>query len=121
MALTGKREPEAAALAILAAGAARAIVTLGEEGALLASPGRAPLSAPAPRTAAVDATGAGDSVAAVLAAALAEAGELDALASALRLAVETGARVVGAPGALAGLPEASEARGSLAAALEASR
>lgn len=117
MALTRTRDPEAAALAILAAGAARAVVTLGQEGALLVSRGGTPLLARAPRAEVVDATGAGDAVAAVLAAALAEAHDLDALDQALPLAVETAARVVGATGALAGLPEAGEARRSLAAAL----
>ena len=64
----------------------------------------------------VDATGAGDSVTGVLAAALAAGGPA-ALEPALAVAMRTAAGVVASSGAIAGLPPAAHARAALAAAL----
>jgi sugar/nucleoside kinase (ribokinase family) len=113
MALTGTRDAASAGAAMLGAGAAVAIITLGAGGALLSSSGRDPLRVPAPRAEVVDATGAGDALAAVIAAALAAGADLGDLGRALELAVAVAARVVGASGALAGLPSAEAARESL--------
>ena len=115
--LTGVADdPDAAAAALLALGPEVAAVTLGPDGALLARPGTTPASVSAPAVGdPVDATGAGDCVAGVLAAALAAGlgpGRLDA---ALRLAVAAASEIVTAWGALTALPDAGEARRRLGA------
>ena len=117
MALTGAGDSASAADAILAAGARAAVVTLGADGAVVSSTARKRQHVDAPRAEIVDATGAGDAVAAVIAAAVAEGADLGGLLAVLELAVAVASRVVGAPGALAGLPPAVEARESLRRAL----
>ncbi|MDH4111767.1 MAG: ribokinase [Actinomycetota bacterium] len=83
------------------------VVTLGDEGALASGPG-GEMKVAAPKTRAVDATGAGDTLNGVLAAGLLEG--LD-LADALRRAVRAAALSVGVAGAREGMPsrEAIEA------------
>jgi sugar/nucleoside kinase (ribokinase family) len=114
-ALTGASEPADAASVLLARGAGVAVVTLGAGGALLAIPDGEPLHVPAPVPVArsLDATGAGDCVTAVLAAALAARAGPAALPEVLALAMQTAARVVSIRGALAGLPDAGDARAAL--------
>ena len=92
------------------------MVTLGERGALAVSAGRVE-SVTGVEAEVVDATGAGDSVAGVLAAGLAAGIPPDGLTPVVAVAMEAAAGVVGTWGATAGLPPASEARDRLAAAL----
>ena len=94
-ALTGEREPEAAARALAARTGAPAVVTLGERGALIVVAARSELVA-APEVRAVDTTGAGDSFNGVLAAELARGRELPA---AVVEAVAAAAGSVTRPGA----------------------
>jgi len=89
-ALCGEADPHGAALALAALTGAPAIVTLGADGALVADPGGAVSHHPAPRVAAVDATGAGDVFNGVLAAALADGSPLrDAVDRAVQAAAES--------------------------------
>jgi len=104
------------------ADAGATVVTLGAEGMLVATTGSPePVlvrSRPAAAAAAVvDATGAGDSVAAVMAAALARTLDPEVARAAAELAAGTARGVVAERGALAGLPGARRARGELASAL----
>jgi fructokinase len=115
-ALTGVVEPADAAPALVALGAGCAVVTLGARGAVLAVEGELHHS-PAHEVEARDATGAGDCVTAVFAAALAAGAGGAELRAVLALAMRTAPGVVTARGALAGLPDAGEARASLAHAL----
>ena len=116
-ALTGQRSAGAAAQGLVAHGAGSAVVTLGAEGILVVV-GEGPPREVAPVAARiVDATGAGDSVGAVLAAALARTGDLGALPAAAAVAARTAARVTEARGALDGLPPAAEASAWLDEAL----
>jgi fructokinase len=116
--LTGVDDPDAAASALLGLGPEVAAVTLGPDGALLARRGARPASASAPAVGdPVDATGAGDCVAGVLAAALAAGLGPERLARALRLAVAAASEIVTAWGALTALPDAAEARRRLGAIL----
>jgi sugar/nucleoside kinase (ribokinase family) len=109
-ALTGEPDVKAAASALLELGPRAAAVTRAARGALLAR-GRELASARAADAGpVVDATGAGDSVTGVLAAALARGG-VDALGPALPVAMRTAAAVVTEAGALAGLP--ADARAEL--------
>ncbi|MGV8896629.1 MAG: ribokinase [Rhodoglobus sp.] len=77
------------------------IVTLGAEGAVLHQRGSADISVPAPKVAAVDATGAGDTFCGALAASLAEGLSLE---SALRFAVAAASLSVQHPGAVPSIP-----------------
>jgi len=117
LALTGELEVERAAGALLEPGPVAVVVTRSERGALLAGAGEHTTVA-APPARVVDATGAGDSVTGVLAAATSADG-IGALAPALEVAMRTAAGVVARPGALAGLPERAQAMASLAEALRA--
>ncbi len=117
LALTGELEVERAAGALLEPGPVAVVVTRSERGALLAGAGEHTTVA-APPARVVDATGAGDSVTGVLAAATSADG-VGALAPALEVAMRTAAGVVARPGALAGLPERAQAMASLAEALRA--
>jgi len=97
-ALTGEREPRAAALALTKVTGAEVIVTLGAEGALLVG-ATSPASVehiPAPTVEVVDTTGAGDVFAGTLAAELAAG---STLAHAARLAVRSASLSVGVAGA----------------------
>lgn len=115
--LTGAPEPGAAARAIAAAGARAVVITMGERGLLVqVGDGEPVLISPTPARV-VDATGAGDSVAAVIAAALARGGELGLIPAAAQLAGRTAAGVTEVRGALDGLPPSEEARVRLAEAL----
>jgi fructokinase len=106
--LTGSNDPAAAALSLRSLGADAALVTTGADGAILARDDRAPEPVPAVPTRVVDATGAGDAVGAVVAATLAQGGELTA--AVVGVAMEVAGRVVAERGALGGLPDAVEAR-----------
>jgi fructokinase len=109
-ALTGEADPAEAAAALVALGPRQAIVTDGAEGAILA--GRDGLvRIPAEPADVADTTGAGDSVAAVLAAGLARSGEVTP--ALVEVAMRVAARVVALRGALAGLPPAEEGPGLL--------
>lgn len=117
-ALTSLAGAEAAGRALLALGPRAVVVTRGGEGGLVvASDAAEPV--PARDAVLVDATGAGDSVAGVIAAGLAAgaAPTPAALAPVLEVAMDAAARVVSVWGATAGLPPASEARERLARAL----
>ncbi|GAA3055795.1 ribokinase [Streptomyces roseofulvus] len=71
VALTGRTDPHAAALALLDA-VPEVVVTLGAAGCLYVARGAEPLTVPAPRVRAVDTTAAGDTFVGALAVALAE-------------------------------------------------
>ncbi len=77
------------------------IVTLGAEGAVLHQRGLDDISVPAPRVAAVDATGAGDTFCGALAASLAEGSGLE---KSLRFAVVAASLSVQHPGAVPSIP-----------------
>jgi fructokinase len=99
--LTGEAEPDAAAASLTSQGARQAVVTLASSGALLANGGSVERF-PAEDVVVADATGAGDSVAAVIAATLATSRAVGG--DAIRLAMRIAGSVVGARGALAGFP-----------------
>jgi ribokinase len=102
--LSGEREPEAAAALLAAQTSAPVLVTLGAAGALVWDRGTV-TRLPAPIVQVADTTGAGDALAGVLAAALADgSGLLDAA----RLAVQAASMSVIAPGARAGMPSRAE-------------
>jgi fructokinase len=106
-ALTGERDPASAATALVRLGPRQALVTCGGDGAVLAGrEGRIHIAAE--RAEVADATGAGDAVAAVLAAGLAGSGEVTP--ALIEVAMCVAARVVAARGALTGLPPPAEAR-----------
>ncbi len=118
VALTGASTPPEAAGALLEAGVRAVVVTLGAAGMLVASADSPDLTVVAlPSTAAVDATGAGDSVAAVMAAALARTLDPEVAHAVAALAARTARGVVTERGALAGLPGAERARDELASAI----
>ena len=103
-ALAGERDPEAAAAALAARTRAPVLVTLGGEGALLYSDGRAERF-PAPAVEVVDTTGAGDTLNGALAAELARGA---ALHDAVRTAVAAASLSTRAPGARGGMPRRAE-------------
>jgi fructokinase len=112
--LTGLGDAAAAASALRERGPRTVVLTRSERGAVLASAaGVSEVPAP-PVPAVVDATGAGDAVTGVLAAALARGVGAHALEPALRLAMRTAGGVVGHRGALEGLPGRAAARAALA-------
>ena len=127
--LTGERTARDAAAALLSLGPNAAVVTCGVEGVLAATEGATAHEPAAAGIAVVDATGAGDSVAGVLAAALAARAPVDGLSRVLPLAIYSFARwskrltemnavaVVGSGGAVAGWPPAEESRVALRAAV----
>ncbi len=98
-------QPEAAAAALLARGVGVVIVTLGEEGLVLAQRGQPPRRVPEFRVDAVDSTAAGDAFSGGLAAALARGDDLD---SAVRYAQAVAAISVTRHGAQPSLPNARE-------------
>ncbi len=100
----GTRTPEQTARALLSLGPRSAVVTLGSEGASLATPDDSS-SHPAPRVKPVDTTGAGDAFAGALAARLAEGESLD---EAVPYAVRAGAAAVAREGAQGALPHREE-------------
>ncbi len=104
-ALTGKQEPEGAAAALLARGVGTVIVTLGAEGALVATGSDHMQRIPGFRVKAVDATAAGDAFNGGLAVALAQREALDA---AVRYAHAVAALSVTRLGAQPSLPTAAE-------------
>jgi ribokinase len=103
LAASGAPDPESALAALLAAGAAAVIVTLGSAGALLAEADRRVTvpAIPGRPARAVDATGAGDAFSGVLAAWLAGSSTLDEAASAANAAAMLS---VSFPGAREGMP-----------------
>jgi fructokinase len=111
IALTGERGPYEAAATLVRLGPRQALVTCGGEGAVLSGPGGV-VQIPAEHAEVVDATGAGDAVAGVLAAGLARDGEVTPALAAV--AMRVAARVVAVRGALTGLPRPAEARALLA-------
>jgi fructokinase len=111
VALTGLADLGDAARALCSLGAQSALVTAGADGAFLARDGGVPEHIVATQARVLDATGAGDAVAAVLGAALARGGLLDSVL--VEVAMRVASRVVTERGALAGLPGASEARAML--------
>ena len=113
-ALTGEREVEAAAGGLLGLGPRAVVVTRGESGALVVSDARVE-SVKGVEAEVVDATGAGDSVAGVIAAGLAAGVVPEALAPVVALAMEVAASVVAEWGATAGLPPADAATARLCA------
>ena len=115
--LSGALEPAAAARAIVAAGPRAVVVTMGERGLLVVVADEQPVEISSTPARVVDATGAGDSVAAVLAAALARGGDPAVIPAAAELAGRIAARVTEARGALDGLPPSGAARARLTEAL----
>jgi len=105
-ALTGERDPEAAALALSRrAPATTVVVTCGSDGVIVCSPRGAPLQRPAIEAATVDTVAAGDAFCGALAAGLAEGRPL---ADALDRALAAGSHAVTIPGALPSLPRAAD-------------
>ena len=117
MSITGEPSTEDAAAALLSLGPSASVVTCAGEGVLAVTAAGTARERAAVGIEVVDATGAGDSVAGVLAAALAAGVAVEELPRALPLAMQTAAAVVGAVGAVAGLPPARECRDALAAIL----
>jgi fructokinase len=111
-AMTGEVDPAEAANALVGLGCEAAVVTIGAGGAIVAAAAEA-THVPAAAAQAIDTTGAGDAVTAVIAASLARGLDLGRLPAAVELAVATAGRVVEARGALDGLPAAAEARAAL--------
>ncbi len=109
--LAGAADPAGAAQALHAAGAERVVITLGGRGALSLGPGGM-ASVPAAPAVARDTTGAGDTFAAVLAAALFHRGL--AIEPALRAAAAAAAITVSRPGTWSALPTRSELAAILA-------
>lgn len=97
-------DPERTAQSLLSLGPRSAVLTLGAEGAALASPGGSSRYV-APQVAAVDTTGAGDAFVGALAARLAEGVSLE---DAVLYAVRAGAVAVTRPGAQGALPRPQE-------------
>jgi len=119
LALTDASTPADAARSLVRAGAVAAVVTLGADGMLVATEASPePAAVPSRPVAAVDATGAGDSVAAVMAAALALTLDPEVVPAVAELAARTARGVVAERGALAGLPSAGRARRELSEAIE---
>lgn len=111
--LSGERDVEAAGRALLALGPEAVVVTRGGRGGLVVSAGG--VEAVTGRDAVVvDATGAGDSVAGVVAAGLAAGAKPSALTRVIEVAMETAAGVVQVWGATEGLPASDVARAKLA-------
>lgn len=100
-ALSGERDPRAAARALLDA-VPEVVITLGAAGALHAARGREPLAVPALPARVVDTTAAGDTFVGALAVAL---GEGRATADALRWATAASALSVEHPGASTSMPD----------------
>jgi sugar/nucleoside kinase (ribokinase family) len=99
-ALTGERDPAAAAAALVAGGARHVVITCGPDGAILRGGGLR-LDVPGVRATVVDTTGAGDTVTGVLLARLAASGFYPAaMAAALPEAVAAAAAVTEVWGAL---------------------
>jgi ribokinase len=96
--------PQAAATALARLTGDAVVATMGADGALLANAG-AIEHFPGHRVAAVDTTGAGDTLTGVLAASLAQGYELRA---SVRRAVAAAALAVTKPGARAGMPTTAE-------------
>ncbi|MBO0608230.1 ribokinase [Myceligenerans salitolerans] len=101
---TAPADPSALAAALLGRVPA-VVVTVGDEGSLVAERGKRLLTIPAHPVRAVDTTGAGDAYCGVLAAALSRGGSLDAAA---RLANAAAALAVTSPGAQDAIPTAEE-------------
>lgn len=116
-ALAGRDGEREAARGLLELGPQAAAVTLGARGALLATSAGIAEIEPVPVARVVDATGAGDSVAGVLAAALAAGCTPEELEPSMAVAMEAAASVVQVWGATEGLPPAPEARQRLTTAL----
>ena len=115
--LGAEERVEDAAAALCSDGPDAVVVTLGRRGALVVTANGVE-RVPGVEAEVVDTTGAGDSVAGVLAAGLAAGLEPGALAPVVRLAMEAAAGVVGTWGATTGLPPAPEARAQLTTALD---
>ncbi|MET8677644.1 ribokinase [Streptomyces sp. NPDC004647] len=104
-AAAGSSTPEAWAAALLARGPRSVVVTLGAEGALVATADGSSVRVPSPPVRAVDTTGAGDAFTGALGWRL---GAGDDLETAVRFAVRVGAAAVTRPGAQASFPAAEE-------------
>ncbi|MFF0680871.1 ribokinase [Streptomyces tendae] len=111
--LVGER-PEDWARVLLAKGPRSVVVTLGAEGALVASAAQGVVRVPSVKVAAVDTTGAGDAFTAALAWRL---GTGESLAEAAAYAARVGAAAVMKPGAQESYPTAAEAEALEAGAL----
>ncbi|MFF0671530.1 ribokinase [Streptomyces tendae] len=111
--LVGER-PEDWARVLLAKGPRSVVVTLGAEGALVASAARGAVRVPSVKVAAVDTTGAGDAFTAALAWRL---GTGESLAEAAAYAARVGAAAVTKAGAQESYPTAAEAEALEAGAL----
>lgn len=109
LALTGSNDVEKAGAALLSVGASSVVITRGADGALIFE-GDAVERVAGSAAEVVDATGAGDSVAGVIAAGLARGLPLTGVVGA---AMEAAAEVVAVWGATAGLPDAAKARALL--------
>ena len=116
-ALTGEPDPGAAAAGLRSLGAESVVITAGADGAVVVAGQEQPLRVAARRVPALDATGAGDAVTAVLAAALAAGARPEQLAGVTELAMEVAARVIAVTGALPALPRSEEGSAALASVL----
>jgi len=101
----GLKEASLAAAELAAAGARHAVITAGAHGAVLAVPGRDPLTIEAFEVRAVDTVGAGDCFVGALAVALAAG---IPAAEAVRAAAAAAAAAATRPGAQAGLPRPAD-------------
>jgi ribokinase len=101
----GLNEASLAAAELAAAGARHTVITAGAHGAVLAIPGRDPLTIEAFEVQAVDTVGAGDCFVGALAVALAAG---IPAAEAVRAAAAAGAAAATRPGAQAGMPRSAD-------------
>lgn len=116
-ALTGGREAAAAAEALLDRGASAVVITCGPDGAILATVGQIERVPATGDLEVLDATGAGDCVAGVIAAGLARGAAPDQLAPILAIAMDAAGGVVSSWGAGTGLPSGDRAHALLEAIL----
>ena len=117
--LSAQADAAAAGRALSGLGPGTVVVTRGGDGAVIVS-GRGVESVPGRAANVVDTTGAGDSVAGVLAAALAAGADPLRLAAVVDLAMETAAGIVGVWGATEGLPPPEQARARLSEVVDLS-
>jgi ribokinase len=104
-ALTGATAPAEAAARLLAQGCGAVVLTLGEQGALVAEPGRSPVRVAAYRVDVVDTTAAGDAFCGTLAASVAGG---KSLVEAVRRGCAAGAVAATVMGAVPSLPTAAQ-------------
>ncbi len=103
--MTGSSAPDEAAARLLSGGCGAVVLTRGEHGALVAEPGRGPVTVPAYPVRVVDTTAAGDAFCGALAASLAAG---SSLLEAARRGAAAGSAATTVMGAVPSLPTAAQ-------------